>query len=184
MADEKKVEIATGENNTITEVDSVYVSSDVIRKIVGMAINEVDGISGVSAGLVGGIAERLGQRDLSKGISVHQFDHQITIYINVIVEYGIKIPEVAEKLQNAIRRAVEETTGYQVNQVNLHVQGIQMPRSKEEEEGEEKAGEKREAKAEKKEKEGKEVKEEKVVTGAKEGKEGKEGEEGEEGKEG
>lgn len=164
-----------GESNSITETDSVYVSTEVIRKIVGMAINEVDGISGVSAGLVGGIAERLGQRDLNKGIRVQQFDHQITIDINVIVEYGIKIPEVAEKLQDTVRRAVEETTGYQVNQVNLHVQGIQMPRSKEEEEGEEKAGEKREGKVEKKEKEGKEVKDEKVVKEAKEGKEGKEG---------
>src|SRR5690554_3267331 len=100
------------ENNSITEADSIRVSSEVIRKIVGIAVGKVEGISGMSAGLVGGIAERLGQRDLSKGIKVHQFDNQITIDINVIVEYGVKIPEVAEKLQDAVRQAVEETTGY------------------------------------------------------------------------
>jgi len=101
-----------GENNSITEMDSIYVSTEVIRKIVGMTVNRVDGVSGMSAGLVGGIAERLGQRDLSKGIKVQQFDNQISIDINVIVEYGVKIPEVAEKLQDAVRQAVEETTGY------------------------------------------------------------------------
>lgn len=167
-----------GENNSITEMDSIYVSTEVIRKIVGMTVNRVDGVSGMSAGLVGGIAERLGQRDLSKGIKVQQFDNQISIDINVIVEYGVKIPEVAEKLQDAVRQAVEETTGYQVTEVNLHVQGIQLPRPKEEEEEVKKADGKREEKKDKKDKKGKEGKEDR------EGKEGKEGEEGEEGREG
>lgn len=178
MADEKNVEIDMGENNSITEMDSIYVSTEVIRKIVGMTVNRVDGVSGMSAGLVGGIAERLGQRDLSKGIKVQQFDNQISIDINVIVEYGVKIPEVAEKLQDAVRQAVEETTGYQVTEVNLHVQGIQLPRPKEEEEEVKKADGKREEKKDKKDKKGKEGKEDR------EGKEGKEGEEGEEGREG
>lgn len=184
MADEKNVEIDMGENNSITEMDSIYVSTEVIRKIVGMTVNRVDGVSGMSAGLVGGIAERLGQRDLSKGIKVQQFDNQISIDINVIVEYGVKIPEVAEKLQDAVRQAVEETTGYQVTEVNLHVQGIQLPRPKEEEEEVKKADGKREEKKDKKDKKDKEGKEGKEGREGKEGKEGKEGEEGEEGREG
>lgn len=134
-------------------MDSVYVSPEVIKKIVGMAVNKVDGVSGMSAGLVSGIAEKLGQRDLSKGIKIYQLDDdKLNIDINVIVEYGVKIPEVAEKLQNAVRQAVEETTGYHVNTVNLHVQGIQLPRLKEAEE---------EEKAEKK---GKDKKREKEAT--------------------
>jgi uncharacterized alkaline shock family protein YloU len=184
LADEKNVEIDMGENNSITEMDSIYVSTEVIRKIVGMTVNRVDGVSGMSAGLVGGIAERLGQRDLSKGIKVQQFDNQISIDINVIVEYGVKIPEVAEKLQDAVRQAVEETTGYQVTEVNLHVQGIQLPRPKEEEEEVKKADGKREEKKDKKDKKDKEGKEGKEGREGKEGKEGKEGEEGEEGREG
>lgn len=138
------------ENNSITEADSIRVSSEVIRKIVGIAVGKVEGISGMSAGLVGGIAERLGQRDLSKGIKVHQFDNQITIDINVIVEYGVKIPEIAEKLQDTVRQAVEDTTGYQVNTVNLHVQGIQIPRSKDEEVDEKEENKKEEIKTDEK----------------------------------
>ena len=115
MADEKNVEIDMGENNSITEMDSIYVSTEVIRKIVGMTVNRVDGVSGMSAGLVGGIAERLGQRDLSKGIKVQQFDNQISIDINVIVEYGVKIPEVAEKLQRFYLSRPDSMTDTVVN---------------------------------------------------------------------
>ncbi|GEM_PF-163213 len=174
MAEEKNFDdVDLGKDNSITETDSIYVSPEVIKKIVGMAVNKVDGVSGMSAGLVSGIAEKLGQRDLSKGIKVQQFDNQITIDINLIVEYGVRIPEVAEKLQNVVRQAVEETTGYQVITVNLHIQGIQLPRLKEEEE--EKAEKKEKVKKEKKAKKDKGEEEDKEEEKNKEVKEDKEG---------
>jgi len=39
---------------------------------------------------------------------------------------------VAEKLQDSVRRAVEDTTGFNVTAVNIHVHGIQLPKEKEE----------------------------------------------------
>ena len=42
----------------------------------------------------------------------------------VMVRYGYPIPEVAEKIQNAVSSAVEAMTGFQVKAVNVHVGGV------------------------------------------------------------
>lgn len=122
----------TGKDLSKIKMDNISISPEVISKVAGITASKVPGIAGMSVGLVGGIAEKLGQRDLTKGIKVQQVDDEITLDLNIIVEYGAKIPDVAEKLQDSVRRAVEETTGFNVTAVNIHVHGIQLPKEKEE----------------------------------------------------
>lgn len=110
------------------EGDSIRISSEVVAVIAGLVSSEVPGIAGMSAGLVGGIAEKLGRKDLTKGIKVQVNEDRVTIDLNVIAEYGTSIVEATDKLKKEIRSNVEKTTGLTVDSVNINVQGINVPK--------------------------------------------------------
>jgi len=109
------------------EGDSIKISSEVIAVIAGIVSNDIPGIAGMSGGLVGGIAEKLGRKDLTKGIKVHVEDESVTIDMNVIAEYGTSIVESTDKLKKAIRSSVEKSTGLTVKAININVLGINIP---------------------------------------------------------
>ncbi len=122
------------------EGDSVRISSDVIAVITSLISSDIPGITGLSGGMVGGIAERLGRRDMTKGIKVDVNEDRVTIDISVIVEYGKSIVDSTDKLKKEIRTNVEKSTGLTVEAINIYVQGINVPEEelKEEESGEKK----------------------------------------------
>lgn len=115
---EEKVEIENG-------TEGIKISSDVIAVIAGVAVSEVKGVYGMSGGFAGGISEVLkGKKNLAKGIKVDATDEKAKIDVNIIVEYGARIPDVAFEIQNRVKKAVESMTGLKVEEVNVHVQGV------------------------------------------------------------
>ena len=62
--------------------------------------------------------------NLSKGIKVEVGEKETKIDVNIIVEYGTRIPDVAFEIQNRVKKAVETMTGLKVVAVNVHVQGV------------------------------------------------------------
>lgn len=105
----------------------VKIVDDVVATIAGLAAVDVKGVAGMSGGFVGGIAEMLGRKSLSKGVKVEIKEKIATIDLYTIVEYGTKIPDVAWEIQESVKRAVETMTGIEVSEVNIHVQGVHFP---------------------------------------------------------
>lgn len=105
----------------------VKIVDDVIATIAGLAAIEVKGVAGMSGGFVGGIAEMLGKKSLSKGVKVEVKEKIAVIDLYIIVEYGTKIPDVAWEIQEDVKKTVETMTGIAVNEVNIHVQGVHFP---------------------------------------------------------
>ncbi len=104
---------------------SIKISDDVVAVIAGVAVSEVPGVSGMAGGFAGGITEVLsGKKNLSKGIKVEVGEKETKIDVNIIVEYGTRIPDVAFEIQNRVKKAVETMTGLKVIEVNVHVQGV------------------------------------------------------------
>lgn len=119
--------------NVETEGEGIQISSDVISTIAGKAVSEVAGVAGMAGGFAGGISEVLsGKKNLSRGIKVDINEKEAKIDVNIIVEYGIRIPDVAFEIQNRVKKAVETMTGLKVVSVNVHVQGVSMTEEKEE----------------------------------------------------
>ncbi len=116
----------------VSEGDSVRISPDVIGIITGIAAAEVEGIAGMSGGIVDGIAEKLGRKDFSKGIKVHLEGEAVSFDLSVVVDYGVRIMETAKKLKKKVRETVEDVTGLQVASINIHVIGINLPKEKSE----------------------------------------------------
>ncbi len=107
----------------------VKISDEVVGVIAGLATTEISGIVGMSASLVGGITQILtGKKNLSKGVKVTVGENSATIDLYVVVEYGVKIPEVAVKVQENVKKAVESMTGLTVSGINIHVQNVMIPK--------------------------------------------------------
>ena len=88
----------------------------------------------MAGGFAGGISEVFsGKKNLSKGIKVDVGEKEVKIDVNIIVEYGARIPDVAFEIQNRVKKAVETMTGLNVSSVNVHVQGVNIPEDKKEE---------------------------------------------------
>jgi len=106
------------------EVGSVRISEEVVAVIAGIAATEVEGVVGMSGGIVGDITEILGKKNLSKGVRVEVGEKEAAADLFIVVEYGVRIPEVAQRVQENVKKAIESMTGLSVVEVNIHVQGV------------------------------------------------------------
>ena len=107
------------------ESSNIKISNDVVAVIAGKAVSEAPGVYAMAGGFAGGISEVLsGKKNLSKGIKVEVGEKETRIDVNIIVEYGTRIPDVAFDIQNRVKSAVEGMTGLKVVAVNVHVQGV------------------------------------------------------------
>ncbi|NLN66137.1 MAG: Asp23/Gls24 family envelope stress response protein [Clostridiaceae bacterium] len=103
----------------------IRISSDVVSIIASNAALEVEGISSLSGGIAGNISQVLGRKNPFKGIKVDVSENrEVNIDLHIIVEYGARIPDVAWKIQERIKRNVEQMTGLHVEAINIHVQGV------------------------------------------------------------
>ncbi len=118
-------EIVELDNEIKTENDTIKISDDVVAVIAGVAVSEVPGVAGMAGGFAGGISEVFsGKKNLAKGIKVEIDEKNAKIDVNIIVEYGSRIPDVAFEIQTRVKKAVESMTGLKVEEVNVHVQGV------------------------------------------------------------
>ncbi|ADY56204.1 protein of unknown function DUF322 [Syntrophobotulus glycolicus DSM 8271] len=104
---------------------SVRIADEVVEVIAGMAASEVPGVAELNAGFVGDIANMLGRgKNMSKGIKVEAGEKEATVDLFIAVEYGVSIPEVAKKVQEVVKEAIEGMTGLSVLEINVNIQGI------------------------------------------------------------
>ena len=123
--EEKKEELIINEVEVEENNDTgVEISEDVVAVIAGVAVSDVQGVAGMAKGFAGGITEALsGKKNLAKGIKVEVAGKETKIDVNIIVEYGSRIPDVAFEIQSKIKKSVKEMTG-------LEVQGVQTPQER------------------------------------------------------
>ena len=105
----------------------IDISDDVIATIAGIATNEIDGVYGMSGGVVGGIAEKLGgKKNLQKGVKVDVKPEGAVIELYIIVNFGVRIPDLAWNIQENVKNSVETMTGIDVKKVNIHIDGVKF----------------------------------------------------------
>jgi len=120
MSSEKEVAV----EQKIADSGKIVFAPDVIATIAGLAASDVKGIAGMSSGMVDGIAQMLGRKNLTKGVKVEVGSQEAAVDVSVIVLYGHRIHEVCREVQNAIKQAIETMTGLKVVQVNVLVQAV------------------------------------------------------------
>ena len=98
------------------ELGCIHISEDVLAAVSAGAAAEVEGICGMM--------NMTTKKTAARGVKVSFEGECAVIDIFVMLRYGYAIPEVAEKIQNAVASAVEAMTGFAVKAVNVHVGGV------------------------------------------------------------
>lgn len=106
-----------------SESGSVNISEEVISVICAEAISDVDAVAGHANSVGGELQEIFGKKPVTKGIKVSFDDGVITVDTLIVVRYGNAIAKVAENVQDAVIRAVEDMTSMKPV-VNVHVSGV------------------------------------------------------------
>lgn len=112
-------------NMYIGSVGEVKISDEVVASIADIAAKEVNGVIGLS----GGLTDIIGKRHGSKGIKLEIEDKVVKMDLFLNIEYGIRIPDVAWKIQENVKRSIETMTGMTVSTIDIHIQGIQTPKA-------------------------------------------------------
>lgn len=109
------------------------ISDVVVSKIAGMAVREVNGVyrlGGGAARAFGAIRERIpgsGGPNVSQGVAVEVGETQAAIDIDVVVEYGVSITDLAAGIRRNVITSIERMTGLQVVEVNVSVDDVHLP---------------------------------------------------------
>ena len=123
-----ETEISTTENSqedlAVDDNNEIKISNDVVAVIAGVAVSEVQGVAEMSGGFAGITEVLSGKKNMSKGIKVEVGEKTTKIDVNIVVEYGTRIPDVAYEIQERVKKSVENMTGLKVLEVNVHVQGV------------------------------------------------------------
>lgn len=105
------------------ENGSIHISEEVVASIVKMAVEEVDGVHGLSTNLAT-------KKNSGKSVKlVISEDNEISIDCYIVVTYGCSVVEVAKNVQEAVANLVESTTGHKVSSINVNISGITMARA-------------------------------------------------------
>lgn len=133
MLDPNEVERVRGEapgEGGDGDSGDLRIADDVIAAIARIAAMRVEGVVGLSGGLMGGLTEVLTKSSV-RGIRVQCGEKQVAVDIQLAVRYGTRIPEVAVRVQEEVKKSIEEMTGLQVVEVNIHVQSVVFPKDAE-----------------------------------------------------
>jgi uncharacterized alkaline shock family protein YloU len=119
------VQLDSGHGKTV-------IADTVVAKIAGAAAREIEGIHDLvplgAGGAIAGFAGRLARSDQrSTGVSVEVGQREAAVDLNVRVDYGVSIPQVAEAVRQNITDRVRGMTGLIVKEVNINAADLYFP---------------------------------------------------------
>lgn len=105
----------------------------VVAKIAGMAAREVPGVHAMGGGFargMGAMRERVpggGGQSAVSGVKVEVGQKQAAVDLQLVVEYGVAIQDVAGEVRESVISAVERMTGREVVEVGIAVDDVHLP---------------------------------------------------------
>ena len=112
------------EEELLEDVGDIRIADEVISIVASLAAQEVPGVVSMSGGLTDGINSFLGKENASKGVRLKFEGKLVNASVFVNIEYGYCIPEIALEIQEKVKGAIEAMTGYDVQFVDVHVEGV------------------------------------------------------------
>ncbi len=118
-------------HSLVTGQGKTSIADSVVSKIAGVAAREVSGVHEMGRGAArafGTIKEKLPgtSTNVTQGVSVEVGERQAAIDIDLVVEYGVSIPDVSQAVRDNVIQRVERMTGLQVTEVNVSVDDVYL----------------------------------------------------------
>ncbi|MFW3473086.1 Asp23/Gls24 family envelope stress response protein [Streptomyces microflavus] len=140
------VDIEPGSGNSATSGGSgsngvrgtTTIADGVVATIAGIAIRETDGVHSVGKGAskaLGAVTGRVsGSSSSGRTVKVEVGEKETAIDVDVEVEYGVPIHELADRIRTHVIDAVETMTGLKVVEININVFDVHIPDDDDEDE--------------------------------------------------
>ena len=112
------------DEENLEDYGDIRIADEVISIVASLAAQEVPGVLGMSGGLTDGINRFLGKENASKGVRLKFEGKTVNANVYINVEYGSCIPEIALEVQEKVKEAIEAMTGYEVQFVDVTVEGV------------------------------------------------------------
>lgn len=116
------------------------IADGVVEKIAGLAARDVLGVHAMGTGFsrtLGAVRDRVpGGKTATRGVKAEVGEKQAALDLDIVVEYGVSIVEVAQAVRENVIAAVERMTGLEVVEVNIAVDDVKLPDEEEEEQPE------------------------------------------------
>ncbi|GGQ02536.1 MULTISPECIES: Asp23/Gls24 family envelope stress response protein [Streptomyces] len=115
------------------------IADGVVEKIAGLAAREVVGVHALGSGLsrtFGAVRDRVPGGDkaaVTRGVKAEVGEVQTALDLDIVVDYGVSIREVARAVRENVVSAVERMTGLEVVEVNIAVGDVKLPDEPDEE---------------------------------------------------
>src|SRR5690606_9230365 len=117
------------------------IADGVVEKIAGMAARDVLGVHAMGSGLsrtFGAVRDRVpgGTKSVARGVKAEVGEVQTALDLEIVVDYGVSIKDVARAVRENVIAAVERMTGLEVVEVNIAVSEVKLPDEEDDEEPE------------------------------------------------
>lgn len=128
----------TASSDLLTGQGRTNIADAVVQKIAGVAAREISGVHKLGAGAArafGALRERIpgsSGPSASQGVTVEVGERQAAVDLDIVVEYGVAIVDVAAAIRRNVISSLERMTGLEVTEVNISVDDIYLPGDDEE----------------------------------------------------
>ena len=118
-----------------TDLGEIIISNETIGSIVSLNLSEVKGVVGSRKSIIKEITDMLRGdtieneiEEASRTIKVEIKDNKPLIKLNIIIKYGVRIPDIAWDIQSRVKKSLTKKLGIETNEIDIHIQGIQFPK--------------------------------------------------------
>ncbi|MFF0205086.1 Asp23/Gls24 family envelope stress response protein [Streptomyces sp. NPDC005017] len=114
------------------------IADGVVEKIAGMATRDVVGVHAMGSGIsrtFGAVRDRVpgSSKSVTRGVKAEVGEVQTALDLEIVVDYGVSIADVARDVRENVVAAVERMTGLEVVEVNIAVSDVKLPDEEDEE---------------------------------------------------
>lgn len=115
----------------VSDEGRTAIADSVVAKVVGVAVRDVPGVHAMGAGrarALGAVRDRLqGSPGAPQGVGVEVGERQAAVDLDLIVDYGVSIPDLAAGVRRNVANAVEKICGLEVTEINIAVDDVHLP---------------------------------------------------------
>ncbi|ASF08525.1 hypothetical protein NBRGN_099_00180 [Nocardia brasiliensis NBRC 14402] len=133
----RTVTAADKDSKLASDQGTTTIADIVVQKVAGLAAREVRGVHDLGGGAArafGAIRDRIpgASASIGQGVSVEVGETQAAVDLELVVEYGVAIAELARAVRRNVITAIEQMTGLIVVEVNINVNDVFIPGDDEE----------------------------------------------------
>ena len=103
----------------------IKISNDVITAIAAQALAEIKGVQ-MAATVAEGLVDKLVKKNSQRGVKIYldEATKNADVDVHIVIAYGVNIPEISWKVQEAVKKNVEAMTDISVQKVNVFVDNV------------------------------------------------------------